>query len=183
MNRTILISVLTAVLLSPVCSGTEAQQPTRVPRIGYLSASDPAGESTRSEAIRLALRDLGYIEGQNIAIEYRYAEGKIDRYPELAAELVRLKVDIILVAGGTGVIQAAKNATKTIPIVMAGTPIDPVEIGLVDSLARPGGNVTGITLLTRELSGKRLDCSKKPFPNLPVSRFSTIRPVGPVYSM
>jgi putative tryptophan/tyrosine transport system substrate-binding protein len=112
MNRTILISVLTAVLLSPVCSGTEAQPPTRVPRIGYLSASDPAGESTRSEAIRLALRDLGYVEGQNIAIEYRYAEGKIDRYAELAAELVRLKVDIILVAGGTGVIQAAKNATN-----------------------------------------------------------------------
>jgi putative tryptophan/tyrosine transport system substrate-binding protein len=166
MNRTILISVLTAVLLSPVCSGTEAQPPTRVPRIGYLSASDPAGESTRSEAIRLALRDLGYVEGQNIAIEYRYAEGKIDRYAELAAELVRLKVDIILVAGGTGVIQAAKNATKTIPIVMAGTPIDPVEIGLVDSLARPGGNVTGITLLTRELGGKRLELLKEAIPKL-----------------
>ena len=98
----------------------EAQQPKKVPRIGYLSTTDPATESTRSEAIRLALRELGYIEGQNIAIEYRYAEGKRDRYPELAAELVRLKVDIIVVSGGTRVIQAAKNATNTIPIVMTG---------------------------------------------------------------
>ena len=98
----------------------EAQQPKKVPRIGYLSSSDPATESTRSEAIRLALRELGYIEGQNIAIEYRYAEGKLDRLPELAAELVRLKVDIIVVAGGATLIRAAKNATKTIPIVMAG---------------------------------------------------------------
>ena len=99
----------------------EAQQPKKVPRIGYLSSSDPATESTRAEAIRLALRELGYIEGQNIAIEYRYAEGKRDRDPELAAELVRLKVDIIVVAGGAGAIRAAKNATKTIPIVMVGT--------------------------------------------------------------
>ena len=98
----------------------EAQQPKKVPRIGYLSAGDPASESTRSEAIRLALRELGYIEGQNIAIEYRYTEGKRDRLPELAAELVRLKVDIIVVAGGTIAVRAAKNATKTIPIVMAG---------------------------------------------------------------
>ena len=90
----------------------------------------PASESARFEGIRLALRELGYIEGQNIAIEYRYAEGKLDRFPELAAELVRLKVDIIVVAGGTGLIQAAKNATKTIPIVMAGGGSDPVEAGL-----------------------------------------------------
>ena len=89
-------------------------------RIGYLSATDPASDSTRSEAIRLALRELGYIEGQNIAIEYRYAEGKRDRFPELAAELVRLKVDIIVVAGGDQLVPAAKNATKTIPIVMIG---------------------------------------------------------------
>jgi putative ABC transport system substrate-binding protein len=98
----------------------EAQQPKKVPRIGYLSPFDPATESTRAEAIRLALRELGYIEGQNIASEYRYAAGKLDRYPELAAELVRLKVDIILVTGGDRVTQAAKNATKTIPIVMTG---------------------------------------------------------------
>ena len=99
----------------------KAQQPKKVPRIGYLSALDPARESTRAEAIRLALRELGYIEGQNIAIEYRYTEGKHDRLPELAAELVRLKVDIIVAAGGDRWIRAAKNATKTIPIVMVGS--------------------------------------------------------------
>ena len=98
----------------------EAQQPTKVPRIGYLSNLDPATESVRFEAIRLALREVGYIEGQNIAIEYRYAEGKRDRLPELAAELVRLKVDIIVVAGADRVVRAAINATKTIPIVMVG---------------------------------------------------------------
>ena len=128
--------------------------------------ADPATESARSEAIRLALRELGYIEGQNIAIEYRYAEGKIDRAPELAAELVRLKVDIIVVAGGDGTIRAAKNATKTIPIVMMGTGADPVEAGLVESLARPGGNVTGITILTRELGGKRLELLKEAVPKV-----------------
>ena len=144
----------------------QAQQPKKVPRIGYLSNTDPARESTRSEAIRLALRELGYIEGQNIAIEYRYAEGKPDRLPELAAELVRLKVDIIVVAGGAASIQAAKNATKTIPIVMVGPGIDPVETGLVESLARPGGNVTGITNLTRELGGKRLELLKEAVPKV-----------------
>jgi putative ABC transport system substrate-binding protein len=128
----------------------EAQQPKKVPRIGYLSSVDAASESTRSEAFRLALRELGYIEGQNIAIEYRYVEGKPDRYPELAAELVRLKVDIILVAGGTLTALAAKNATKTIPIVMTGAGGDPVRAGLIDSLAHPGGNVTGLTTLNLE---------------------------------
>jgi len=138
-----------------------AQQPKKVPRIGYLALNEPAPESTRSEAIRLALRELGYIEGQNIAIEYRYAEGKRDRYPELAAELVRLKVDIILVTGGDSGIQAAKNATKTIPIVMMGAGADPVEAGIIDSLARPGGNVTGLTNLSGELGGKRLELLKE----------------------
>jgi putative ABC transport system substrate-binding protein len=104
----------------------EAQQPKKVPRIGYLVSSDPVTESTRSEAIRQALRELGYIEGQNIAIEYRYAEEKADRFLELAAELVRFKVDIIVAAGGTRLVRAAKNATKTIPIVMS-IGIDPVE--------------------------------------------------------
>ncbi len=98
----------------------EAQQPKKVPRLGYLSPRDAATDSTRFEAIRLALRELGYIEGQNIAIEYRYAEGKLDRLAELSAELVRLKVDVIVVAGGITTIRAAKNATKTIPIVMTG---------------------------------------------------------------
>ncbi len=112
------------------------------------------------------MRERGYIEGQNIAIEYRYAEGKLDRFPELAAELVRLKVDVIVVAGGTGQILAAKNATKTIPIVMAGPGVDPVAAGLVESLARPGGNVTGITNLTGELGGKRLELLKEAVPKV-----------------
>ena len=103
----------------------QAQQPKKVPLIGYLSNSDPASESTRSEAIRLALRERGHVEGQNIAFEYRYTEGKSDRFPELAAELMRLKVDIIVVAGGNRLIQAAKNVTKTIPIVMTGGGGDP----------------------------------------------------------
>ena len=155
------------VVASACCCGlAEAQQPKKVPRIGYLSSADAARESARSEAIRLALRELGYIEGQNIAIEYRYAEGKLDRLPELAAELVRLKVDIIVVAGGDTAIQAAKNATKTIPIVMTGAGTDPVEAGFVESLARPGGNVTGITLLTRELGGKRLELLKEAVPKV-----------------
>src|SRR5262245_43052017 len=144
----------------------EAQQPKKVPRIGYLSTSDAASDSARAEAIRLALRELGYIEGQNIAIEYRYAEGKQDRSPDLAAELVRLKVDIIVVAGGTPVVRAAKNATKTISIVMVGAGLDPVEAGVIESLARPGGNVTGITNLDRELAGKRLELLKEAVPKV-----------------
>ena len=124
---------------------------------------DLAGESTRYETMRLALREHGYIEGQNIATEYRYAEGKLDRAPELAAELVRLKVDIIVAAGDPGV-RAAKNATTTIPIVMTGQGSDPVEAGFVESLARPGANVTGLTNLTRELGGKRLELLKEAVP-------------------
>jgi putative tryptophan/tyrosine transport system substrate-binding protein len=160
----------------------EAQQPKKVPRIGYLSSYDAATESTRSEAVRLALRELGYIEGQNIAIAYQYAEDKQDRYPELVAELVRLKVDIIVVSGGATVVRAAKNATKTIPIVMMGRGADPVEAGLVESLARPGGNVTGITNLTVDLGEKRLELLKNRFEKLLVSRFSTIRPFRAMYS-
>ena len=140
--------VFAIVVALTVCGArAEAQQPKKVPRIGFLSSSDPARESARFEAIRLALRERGYIEGQNIAIEYRYAEGKRDRDPELAAELVRLKVDIIVVAGGVAQIRAAKNATKTIPIVMIGPGVDPVGAGLIENLARPGGNVTGVTHL------------------------------------
>jgi putative ABC transport system substrate-binding protein len=143
-----------------------AQQPTKVPRIGYLSTQEPAHESARFEAIRGALRELGYIDGKNIAIEYRHAEGKLDRLPELAAELVRLKVDIIVAAGGPNIVRPAKNATKTIPIVMVGEGTDPVEEGLVESLARPGGNVTGITNLGREIGGKRLELLKEAVPKL-----------------
>ena len=166
MKKAAVPSILVAVVLLAVGVIAEAQQPKKVPRIGYLSSGDPASESTRAEAIRLALRELGYIEGQNIAIEYRYAEGKRDRFPELAAELVRLKVDIIVVAGGDRLIPAAKNATKTIPIVMMGAGIDPVEAGLIESLARPGGNVTGLTNLGRELGGKRLELLKEAVPKV-----------------
>jgi putative ABC transport system substrate-binding protein len=115
-----IIPLALGAMLLALCAPAQAQQPKKVPRIGYLSAQDSARESGRSEGIRLALRKLGYIEGQNIAIEYRYGEAKPDRAPELAAELVRLKVDIIVAAGGDTVVQAAKNATKTIPIVMTG---------------------------------------------------------------
>jgi putative ABC transport system substrate-binding protein len=114
----------------------------------------------------LALRALGYIEGNNIVTEYRYAAGKVDRAPELASELVRLGVDIILIAGGPTQSRAAKNATTTIPIVMMGDGADPVEVGLVESLARPGGNITGLTLLNRELGGKRLELLKEAVPKL-----------------
>jgi putative tryptophan/tyrosine transport system substrate-binding protein len=143
-----------------------AQQPKKVPRIGYLAGGDAASDSARSEAIRLALRERGYIEGQNLAIEYRYAEGKIDRFPELATELARRKVDIIVVTGGNRIILAAKNATKTIPIVMVGAGVDPVEAGFIESLAHPGGNVTGLAILSRELDGKRLELLKEAVPKL-----------------
>jgi putative ABC transport system substrate-binding protein len=116
--------------------------------------------------VRLALRELGYIAGQNVAFEYRYAERKQDRFPELTAELVRLKVDVIVVAAGGGWVQAVKNTTKTIPIVMVGVGGDPVKVGLVESLARPGGNVTGITNLNTELGGKRLELFKEAVPKL-----------------
>jgi putative ABC transport system substrate-binding protein len=159
-------SFVLATLLFALGFSAHAQQPKKVPRIGYLSVFEPATESTRSEAIRLALRELGYVEGENIAFEYRYAEGKRDRYPELAADLVRLKVDVIVVAGSDATIRAVKNATKTIPIVMTGGGSDPVEAGLVESLARPGGNVTGLTTLNSELGGKRLELLKEAVPKL-----------------
>ena len=143
-----------------------AQQAKKVPLIGYFSPFDAVRESDRAGAIRLNLRERGYIEGQNIAFEYRYAEGKLDQAAQLAAELVRLKVDLILVPGGTPWVQAAKNATKTIPIVMTGAGGDPVETGLVDSLARPGGNVTGFSSLSIELGGKRLELLKEAVPKL-----------------
>jgi ABC-type uncharacterized transport system substrate-binding protein len=160
MNSKSLFWLLTTVLLT-TASLAQVQQPKKIPRIGYLVGGNPASESTLSEVFRLALRELGYIEGQNIAFEYRYSEGKPDRLPALAAELVRLKVDIIVVRSGVINIQAAKNATKTIPIVMLALAADPVEAGLVESLARPGGNVTGFTTLSRELGGKRLELLKE----------------------
>ena len=178
MNRRTAMRRLATFFLT-TASLAHAQQPKKVPRIGYLSNLDPASESARAEGIRLALHERGYIEGQNIASEYRYAEGKRDRLPELAAELVRLKGDIIMITGDTS-IRAAKNATKTIPIVLVGLGADPVEAGLVESLARPGGNVTGLTLLNRKQAVSGWSCLKKRFPKLPVSRFSTIRPLCPL---
>ena len=165
MNKKIFYVALCAMLFALSYSAS-AQQPKKVPRIGYLAPTDPSCDLGRAEAIRLALREFGYVEGQNIAFEYRYAGGKPDRYPELAAELVRLKVDIILVGGSDAQVRAAKNATKSIPIVMMGRGIDPVEAGLVDSLARPGGNVTGITNISGELGGKRLELLKEAVPKL-----------------
>src|SRR5262245_62596828 len=125
-NGTFVFPLAFGAMLFALCVPAHAQQPKKVPRIGFLSSVDPAREPTRSELFRLALRERGYIEGQNIAIEYRSAEGKIDRAPELAAELVRLKVDIIVVSAGDTWIRAARNATKTITIVMGGAGIDPV---------------------------------------------------------
>jgi len=164
MKNILSILLIIAVVVAGVPA--QAQQPKKIPRIGYLSNTDAATDSPRAEGIRLALRERGYIEGQNIAIEYRYAERRPDREPGLAAELVRLKVDIIVVASGDVTIQAAKNATKTIPIVMAGLGSDPVRAGFVESLARPGGNVTGFTALNRELGGKRLELLKEAVPKL-----------------
>jgi putative tryptophan/tyrosine transport system substrate-binding protein len=178
MKKAGVLSILFVVVLLAVGMIAEAQQAKKVPRIGYLYQGDRISDSTRIEAIQVALRELGYIEGQNIAIEYRYAEGKRGRQSELAAELVRLKVDLILVAGGGDWVHAAKNATKTIPIVMTGTGGDPVEAGLVESLARPGGNVTGLTNLGSELGGKRLELLKEVVPK--VARVAVIyNPTNP----
>jgi putative ABC transport system substrate-binding protein len=162
------VPILVAVILLTVAVVTEAQQPKKVSRLGYLSITDAATDSPRADGIRLALRELGYIEGQNIAIEYRYSGGRgtADEALQLASELVRLKVNAIVVTGGFIVTQALKNATKTIPIVMMGGGGDPVRAGLVESLARPGGNVTGLTALNRELGGKRLELLKEAVPKL-----------------
>jgi putative ABC transport system substrate-binding protein len=150
-------------LLFTLCSSAAAQQPARVPRIGYLStAGDARSNAPQLELFRQGLRDLGYVEGNNIFIEYRSLEGSLERLQSVLAELVQLKVDVLYVASLTG-IRAAKQATKTIPIVMM-TTADPVATGLIASLARPGGNVTGLTLLTRELTGKQLELLKEVVP-------------------
>jgi putative ABC transport system substrate-binding protein len=150
------ISILASVHLA------EAQQPVKVPRIGFLSAR--SGPESREEAFLQGLRQLGYIERQNIVIEWRFAKGKADRFPELASELVRLEVDVIVAGGGDATV-AAKNATGTLPIVTPTGGI-PVETGLVASLGRPGGNITGLSTLSAELSGKRLELLKESFPRL-----------------
>ena len=162
MKKAGVLSVLFVVVLLAVAA--QAQQPTKIPRIGFLSVTSLSTISARIEALRQGLRELGYVEGKNIVIEWRSAEGKADRLPALAAELVRLKVDIIVTAGPP-LTRAAKEATTTIPIVMAQDP-DPVGNGFVASLARPGGNITGLATLAPELSGKQLELLKEVVPKL-----------------
>jgi putative ABC transport system substrate-binding protein len=155
MRKTILRVALGAMFLA-FCSSAEAQQSGKIPRIGYVRVVGvPSIPGPNVEVFRQGMKDLGYVEGKNILIEFRYVEGKRNRVPSLVAELVQLKVDV-LISGDDGSIRAAKEGTKTIPIVMVINQ-DPVATGLVDSLARPGGNVTGLTRLSRELSGKRLE--------------------------
>ena len=162
MNHKVILFFLAASILISFLP-VEAQQPKKVPRIGYLSNAS-AANSPRLEAFRQGLHELGYVEGKNIVIEYRYAEGKLNRLPALAAELVRLNVDII-VTGASSPTGAAKEATATIPIVMTNDG-DPVGAGFVTSLARPGGNVTGLANFNPELSGKRVELLKEIIPQL-----------------
>ena len=157
MSRKIFIWLLATILLT-TAPFAEAQQPTKIPRIGYVTGTNLSAISERTEAFRQRLRDLGYVEGKNIVIEWRSAEGSRDRQRALAAELVRLKVDVIVTASSSST-RAAKEATSTIPIVMTQDD-DPVGRGVVVSLARPGGNITGLSSLSPELSGKRTGASK-----------------------
>jgi len=157
-----MLIVALALLAGPL--GATAQQPAKVPRVGYLGSSSPAVDADLIGAFRQGLRDLGYIEGQNLVIEYRWAEGRYERLPEFAAELVRLKVDVLLTAGTPGAL-AAKRATPTIPIVMVRVG-DPVAYGLVASLARPGANLTGLSTDSTEVDGKRLELLKEILPSL-----------------
>jgi putative tryptophan/tyrosine transport system substrate-binding protein len=152
-------------MLFALCFPAQGQQPAKVPRIGFVSVSgDLTNPGRYVEAFRQGLRDLGYNEGKNILVEYRYPGEEADRVPGFVAELVQLKVDV-LVSSSSGAIRAAKQATKTIPIVMVAS-FDPVEAGIIESLARPGGNITGLTRLTRELSGKRLELFKETVPGI-----------------
>jgi len=163
MKKKIRVLTLCAMLLA-LCVSADAQQPKKVPRIGYLGANSPSVNPSRIEAFRQGLRELGYVEGKNIVIEYRRAEGKFDRLPDLAAELVRLKVDVI-VTSGPAATHAAKEATKTIPIVMA-FDNDPVGNGFATSLARPAGNITGLSSLAPDISGKQLELLNEIVPRL-----------------
>jgi putative ABC transport system substrate-binding protein len=160
MKRATVSSILVAVILLAVAVRADAQQLTKIPRIGFVGGADPSNV----EGFRQGLRDLGYIEGKNFLVEYRNHEGKVDRVPGLVAELVQLKVDV-LVLSLLRAIRAAKQVTQTIPVVML-IADDPVATGIVDSLARPGGNITGIGRLIRELSGKRLELLKEVSPGM-----------------
>jgi putative ABC transport system substrate-binding protein len=163
MKKKISVFTLCAILYA-LCSSAEAQQPKKVVRIGYLTAQSAVAEQPRLESFRQGLRALGHIEGQNIVIEFRHTDGKFEQLADVAAELVRLKADI-LVANTTNAALAAKNATRTIPIFFIGVS-DPVAAGLVDSLARPGGNITGLTNIAPMLAGKRLELLKETVPKL-----------------
>ena len=158
------LSFALAALFFALCSSAQAQQAGKIPRIGYLSATSPSVSPNRIEAFLQGLRELGYVEGKNILIEYRYAEGKFDHLPALAAEVARLNVDVIITTGPT-VTRAAKGATTTVPIVMT-TDTDPVGNGFVISLGRPGGNITGLSAFAPELSGKQLELLKEIVPSL-----------------
>jgi ABC-type uncharacterized transport system substrate-binding protein len=169
------VTLILSLLVASPAAG--AQQATKVHRIGWLSTSAPRVDLT-PDALRQGLRELGYVEGQNLVMEYRWAEGKAERLPDLAAELVQLPVDVI-VAAGTAAVRAAQHATRTIPIVMADT-ADPVGQGLVASLARPGGNITGFSLLMAELPSKRLELLKETVPQR--ARVAVVaNPADPTY--
>jgi putative ABC transport system substrate-binding protein len=160
----LIFAVAAVLMLHALCSHAVAQLPGKVYRIGYLQAPPASAVATRTEAFRQGLRDLGYLEGKNVVIESRFAEGNLDRVPQIVAEFVRLKVDVI-VTGGSFATSAAKKATSAIPIVMTQDG-DPVGNGYVASLARPGGNVTGLSTLAPELSGKQLEVLKETIPRL-----------------
>src|SRR5215470_9973991 len=162
-KRIKILSFAFCAMLMALCASAEAQQTGKIFRIGFLDSSTASGSAALVDAFRQELGKLGWIEGKNIAIEYRFAEGKFDSLPEIAADIVRLKVDLILVTG-TGAALAAKSATTSIPIVIA-VAADPVAAGLVASLARPGGNVTGLSSLG-ELNTKRLEILKEAVPKL-----------------
>jgi putative ABC transport system substrate-binding protein len=170
MKKSIFGLILGAMVLS-LCVSAKAQQPGKIPRIGVLISASPSIASRRIQAFQQALGELGYVEGKNIIMEYRYAEGKQDRYPELADELVRLKLDVIITDTSMAT-QAAKNATKTIPVVFTAAN-DPVGDGQVASLARPGGNLTGFSLLAPELNAKRLELLKDAVPKVTRIAFLT----------
>jgi putative ABC transport system substrate-binding protein len=181
MSKRTFVFALGAIFLT-LSLPSEAQQPTKIPRIGHLIATSPSASPARIEAFRQGLRELRYVEGKNIIIEWRYAEGKLDRLPALAAELVGLNVDVIVSAGPPDT-RAAKQATGTIPIVMT-QDADPVGSGFVASLARPGGNITGLSTLAPELSGKRLELLKEIVPKLSrVAVFGTSTQPGNAQSL
>jgi len=160
----LLVNFFVSALLLLFALPAVAQQPEKIPLIGYLSSASPSGALFRTEPFRQGLREVGYVEGKNIRIEYRYADGRTERIPALAAELVHLNVEIIVTAGPVNT-RAAKAATKTIPIVMT-MDSDPIKNGFAVTLARPGGNITGLSTLTPELSGKRLELLKEIIPTL-----------------